>query len=144
MGECGKAKRYVIDFEGGSGRRRFVAAMIAARRGYALRQALPDRTVIDTDPEELTEQIAQQVADTPDYLLPDTPLMEAIFRVILAGGNQPKTAEEISQVLSTRWAMSAYPRDLSPRVIGRLLDHCRSYCIVPLPEPDNQDDERPS
>ena len=141
MGESGEAERYVIDFKGGGGRRRFVAAMIAARRGYALRQALPDGMVIDTDPEELTEQIVQQVADTPDYLLPDTPVKEAIFRVILAGGNQPKTAEEISQVLSTRWAMSAYPRDLSPRVIGRLLDYCQSYCIVPLREPDNQDDE---
>lgn len=71
-----------------------------------------------------------------DYLLPDTPLKEAIFRILLANG--PMDSEQISGVLSERWAMSAFPRDVSPSVIQRLLESGIYNCVGTASEQDSQ------
>ena len=84
-----------------------------------------------SDIQPLIDLIVSSSSQQTDYLLPDTPLKEALFRLILAGGNEPVTAVELSDTLSARWAMSAYPRDLSPHVINRLLESGANYCIVP-------------
>ena len=63
------------------------------------------------------------------------PLKEALFRLILANGNQPMTADQISETLTQRWAMSAYPRNLTPHVINRILENSANYCIIPLDSP---------
>lgn len=135
MEETDKARRYSIDLERARGQRRSVSAMIAGRRCFACRQADTEESVPTSDPQDHITQIAKQCADTSDYLLPDTPLKEALFRVLLAGGNEPMTAEQVSEALLSRWAMSAYPRDLSATVIGILLDNSSNYCIAALPEP---------
>jgi hypothetical protein len=74
-------------------------------------------------------------AAAADYLLPDTPLKDAVFRVLVARGNEPLTSQDISNDLSERWAASAYPRDLSPRVIEKILDNGANYLIHEMPEP---------
>ena len=40
-----------------------------------------------------------------------------------------------------RWALTAYPRDVSERVIQSLLDSSESYCIVRVPEPEPEESE---
>ena len=45
------------------------------------------------------------------------------------------TTEEISLILTEKWAMSPFPRDLSPKVMERLLDHSESYCIGQIADP---------
>jgi len=134
MEETDKGRRYSIDLEGAGGHRS-VSALIAGRRCFACRAADTEDSVPTSDPKNYIKQIAKQCVDTSDYLLPDTPLKEAIFRVLLAGGNKLMTAEQVSETLLSRWAMSAYPRDLSSTVIGILLDNSPSYCIAALPEP---------
>ena len=110
--------------------------MIANRLGYMDRQALEEDPSADSDIGILIDLIVSSSSHDADYLLPDTPLKEAIFRIILANGNEPMSADEISQILSERWAMSAYPRSLSPHVINRLLENSANYCIVPVEESD--------
>jgi len=141
MEETEKAHRYVIDLDTADGDNRSLAATIAWRKCYACRQGDTDESVLASDPREHLAQIAKQCSDTPDYLLQDTPIKEAIFRVILAGGNEPATAEKVSGDLMSRWAMSAYPRELSPAVIGKLLDHSQGYSIVKVPDPDPEEAE---
>ena len=109
--------------------------MIVNRLGYMDRQALEEEPTVDSDIQPLIDLIVSSSSSDADYLLPDTPLKEAIFRIILANGNEPMNAEQISEILNERWAMSAYPRGLSPHVINRLLEHSANYCIVPLPDP---------
>ena len=53
----------------------------------------------------------------------------------MSQGNEPLTAQDISNDLSERWAASAYPRDLSPRVIEKILDNGANYFIHEMPEP---------
>ena len=136
MAENGKARRYYIDLDGQTNPGRSVAALIATRRC---------RSCIDAEGDDLTGdaadaivRIAEQCSTTPDYLLPDTPLREAVFRVILADGNEPKSADEIGDTLAMQWSSNP-SRDISPKVIARLLDHGFSYCIAAVDEPEDED-----
>ena len=113
--------------------------MIANRLGYLDRQALEEDPTADSDIQPIIDLIVASSSHDADYLLPDTPLKEALFRVILANGNEPMSADRISQILNERWAMSAYPRNLSPHIIDRLLENSANYCIVPVEDPDEDE-----
>ena len=113
--------------------------MIAGRLGYMDRQALEEEPTPDSDIQPYIDLIVASSSHDADYLLPDTPLKEALFRLILANGNQPMTADQISETLTQRWAMSAYPRNLSPHVINRILENSANYCIIPLDSPDENE-----
>ena len=109
--------------------------IIADRLGYMDRQALEEEPTPDSDIQPYIDLIVASSSHDADYLLPDTPLKEALFRLILANGNQPMTPDQISETLTQRWAMSAYPRNLSPHVINRILENSANYCIIPIPDP---------
>ena len=141
MEETAEVTRYFVDLEGADAHRRSMSMIIAGRKCHACRQADTAESVADSDPQEHIARIAEQCASTADYLLQDTPLKEATFRELLVGGNQPMSAAEVSEALSARWTISAYPRDLSPGVIGRLLDHSETYSIVAIPPPVEESDE---
>jgi hypothetical protein len=116
-----------------------VSLLISDRRDYMSQQHDTIDEAASSDPALMIDQIADQSAGTPDYLLPDTPLKEAVFRVILAGRNEPMSAADVSEELKQRWTMSTYPRDLSPAVIGRLLESMSAYSIGRIlpPEPES-------
>ena len=114
--------------------------MIANRLGYMDRQGLEEEPTADSDYRLYIDLIVGSSSNDADYLLPDTPLKEALFRTILANGNEPMNAEQISEILTERWAMSAYPRNLSPHVINRLLENSANYCIIPVPNPNDNDE----
>ena len=125
--------RYYIDIDGEQVSGGSAAALVATRR---CRDCIDlDDGDLTGDPSEAIALIVDHCSNTTDYLLPDTPLREAVFRVILEGGNEPRTAEEISETLVGRWESNP-SRDVSPRVLGRLLEHGRSYRVVAVEEPE--------
>ena len=131
MKESNKPRKFMIAVDDEASKAsRSQATIIAARRCYESRQADTDQIAVDSDPSPYIERIASHCSDTSDYLLPDTPLKEALFRELLAGGNEPRTAENISEALSHRWAMATYPRDISPEVISKLLENSQAYDIT--------------
>ena len=139
MEEQTEARRYYVDLEASKASGRSVSSVIAARKCYADRQEDTPEPLMTSPPKGHMKRISVHCADTPDYLLPDTALKEAIFRVLLAGNNQPTTAQEISESLMKRWALNANRRDISPRVIQRLLENSLSYDIVAEPEPEPEE-----
>jgi hypothetical protein len=143
MEENAKAAQYYVDVEGAAQSNRSASVLIAARKCHTCRQGDTEETIVTSDPQEHAARIVEHCMHTADYLLPDTPLKEAIFKIILASGNEPKTAEEISEELAARWAMGNYPRNHSAEVIGRILEHSKSYCITSVrePEPEGSDGE---
>ena len=143
MEETENSRRYFIDFERAEDGPLSISTMIAGRKCHTCRETDTAEAVLSSKPEVHIKRIAKHCSATDDYLLPNTPLKEAIYRVVLAGGNEPTTAEEVSKDLSMRWAPSASPRDLSPAVIGRLLDHSESYLIGWLPEPEPEPGPEP-
>ena len=131
-------RRFVISEEHAASNGAALPLMIANRLGYMDRQALEEEPTAASEVEPLIDLIVASSSHDADYLLPDTPLKEALFRIILANGNEPMSPDQISQILSERWAMSAYPRNLSPHVINRLLENSANYCIVPAEEPEDE------
>ena len=129
--------RYFVDITENDGGP--VALLISDRRNYLAQQHDTIEEAAAADPMLMIDQVAAQSSDA-DYLLPDTPLKEAVFRVILANRNEPMSSEEISEELKRRWTMSAYPRNLSASVVERLLGSMYSYSIAAVapeePEPD--------
>ena len=133
--ETGPPPRYIIDFSEEKARLRSLPILIAARRCFACRQADEDPTA-DSDPKKYIKRIAEHCRETSDFLLPDTPLKEAIFRVMLSKRNKEITAEQVSEVLTENWSNTAYPRDITSDVIQRLMDQSDFYCISRIPEPE--------
>ena len=135
--------RYLIDFETADATSRSLSVMIAGRRCHVDQQADDEAPTASSDAAPYMKRIVDHCTETPDYLLPDTPLKEAIFRVLLSRGNEPVNAEEVSQVLSEKWASTPYPRDVSAGVIQRLLDNSDTYCIGRVPEPKPEPEPEP-
>lgn len=127
-----KAVHYHIDTRDEEDtRRRAIKHMIVSRMGYTNQQSFTADVIEDMEPEDMIQHVAYRAADAEDFLLPDTPLKEAIFRVLLANDNKPMTAEQISKTLEDKWPITPYPRDLSPAVIERLLENSGdTYCIA--------------
>jgi len=127
--------KYLIDFDAGTRSGRSLPMLIASRRCYLCQQA-DEEAPIDADPKQFIDRITDHCAAERDYLLADTPLKEAIFRVLLANGNEPMDSEEISVVLTEKWAMTPFPRNTAADVIAKMAGNSRSYCIARVPEPE--------
>ena len=128
--------QYVIDPEVATAIQRSLPALIASRRCYMDQQADDEISTDDKDLKQYIKRIADHCSKEQDYLLPDTPLKEAIFRVMLSEGNNPLNAEDISGVMTSKWAMTPFPRNTSPEVIQRLLSASANYCISRVPDPE--------
>lgn len=137
-----QAIEYYIDVNSAGDHGRAIKPMIVSRMGYVMRQSLTADVIEDMEAEDLIQQVAYNAADDRDFLLPDTPLKESIFRVLLANENKPMTAEQVSKILEDKWSLSPYPRDTSPRVVERLLaGGGDTYSFVAVPPPPGEEPE---
>ena len=136
-----KYGEYFIDPAAAEVSHRSLSVLVSSRQCYMCAQSLDEEEVIASNPLDFIDQISAHCAQQQDFLLPDTPMKEAVFRVLLSGGNEPKDAQTIGMALAEKWAMTPFPRDTSPRVIQRLLDNSPYYCISPVPEPEVADEE---
>ena len=140
----GQATEYYIDVDSAGDHGRAIKPMIVSRMGYVMRQSLTADVIEDMDADDLIQQVAYHAAEDRDFLLPDTPLKESVFRVLLANENKPMTAEEVSKILEDKWSLSPYPRDTSPGVIERLLaggGETYSFAAIPPPPPPEEETE---
>ena len=119
--------KYAIDLNNDS--HRSVAMIIADRRDYAVKQSDNMENVLSSNLKELVKDISVKAIDSQEYLLPDMPLKEAVFRAVLANKNKPISAVAISQKLKNSWPVNTYPRDIAPKVIQSLLENMNDYPI---------------
>ena len=129
-----RSAKYFIDAEMAEERRRSLSLMIASRQCYMCQQAVDEEELASAETRDLIDRIVDHCSSANDYLLDDTPLKEAVFRVLLSRGNEPMGADEISADISERLANATNQRDTRPEVIERLLQHSESYCIAPVRE----------
>ena len=128
---------YFIDPESAEASGRSLPVLVANRLCYMCRQGYEDDQIVTADPQDFMDIIVGHCSSEQDFLLPDTPMKEAIFRILLGNANEPMNAEEISADLSSRWPMT---RSTSPEIIQRLLDNSAYYCIGPVPVPEDEED----
>ncbi|MBI4299872.1 MAG: hypothetical protein HY677_01960 [Chloroflexi bacterium] len=65
-----------------------------------------------------------------DYITPNLPLVETIFRVFLANGNQPATPQEVTDRLR-HWLTIIR---VTPEIAQRLMENDSYYGLQPVPE----------
>ena len=78
---------------------------------------------------EYMKVISSVCAREPDYLLPGTPISEAVFRLLLANNNRPMSLLDIQSGLASAWASVIYLKNLSDDVVQRMLDQPNEYFI---------------
>lgn len=124
-------RTYFLSADAANDAQRSLALIVYGRQCWMCRQNVGMAQAVIASPQYFLEAIADHCSQEPDYLLPDTPMKEAVFRVLLARRNEETTAEQVSEELSRRWAATQFQRDTSPRVMRRLLDSARDYyCVV--------------
>lgn len=67
-----------------------------------------------------------------DYVTPETPVAEALFRVFLASGNQPMDLERIREELANYVAMSDRPHNYSVELLERIIKTDQYYGLRPF------------
>ncbi len=72
-------------------------------------------------------RIASQCSTTPEFIKPEMPVMEAVFRILLGDRNRPNTVEEIFQKLRERWSDPTNPRTPTPETLHRMLTRDAYY-----------------
>jgi hypothetical protein len=72
-------------------------------------------------------EIRKHCSKEAQYITPETPLMEAIFRVFLANGNQPADVPTILEQLSAYVPANERLRTYSEETVKRLLDSPNQY-----------------
>jgi hypothetical protein len=70
--------------------------------------------------------IQEVCADSAEYRDPALPLKEIVFRLMLAGGNQPKTVMDIYNGVM-EWVRGGDGRVITPEVVHRVLQNDRDY-----------------
>ncbi len=69
----------------------------------------------------LISTIVQHCSKEDDYIDAKTPVSEAVIKVLLSTRNRGMSIEQIVNELKSRWAMTAFPRPISARIISRLI-----------------------
>ncbi len=74
---------------------------------------------------ELLAAIEGCCSQGPDFITSRSPIMESVFRLIMANGNRPLELEEMGNQLRERLGGDTYRT--SPEMLSRLLDNDRYY-----------------
>lgn len=120
---------YAIDFDAIEQSGRSAAFMVRSRLCWQCSQVAEERDEGFGTLEEHLETLQSDCSQRPDYLLPGTPLTEAVFRIMLSSGNRAMKIREIQDHLSSAWASVIYMKDLSEDLLTRLLDSENVYMI---------------
>ncbi len=80
-------------------------------------------------PSEMMKIVASICSKEPDYLLPGTPISEAVFRLLIANGNRPMSLLDVQTGLASAWASVIYLKNLSDEVVQRMMDMPNEYYI---------------
>ncbi|OGO04721.1 MAG: hypothetical protein A2Y60_03085 [Chloroflexi bacterium RBG_13_54_9] len=88
------------------------------------------RVVYGDDPLALIRDCCSQASD---FITPNLPVMEIVFRIFLANGNEPLTLEEIEERLEEKLAVADRLRTVPLETLQRMLDNDGYYGLRRLP-----------
>ena len=64
-----------------------------------------------------------------DFLLPGTPITEAVFKLLASNSNKPMTIDEIYSGLTDAWTSVIYLKNLSDEILSLILQNDNEYLI---------------
>ena len=80
---------------------------------------------------DLLANIKDCCSQTPGFITDRSPILESVFRLFLANGNQPLDLEELGKQLA-EWRGGNSHRT-SAEILSRLLSHDQHYGLRPVP-----------
>ena len=117
---------YYISFPRLEQLKRSPVALVAARRVQTCpSMSRPDHEL--TDAQALVVEIAQHHSEDEDFIRTDMPMMEIVFRVLLARRNRPMSLTDIHYELTERWATPIRPLNISESGLQKILDGDHYY-----------------
>jgi len=81
----------------------------------------------------LLRTISQCCSKRDGFIAPNMPLLEMIFRLLLANGNQPLELGQMQEQLQKWLGDSSNARDLSVPKLKRILSNDKYYGLRPVP-----------
>ena len=134
---------YVIDPEWYAVRRQSLTYVVGQRRCGSCDPSSTKKARSRKKPPEGWQAQMQAVAaccsEKPGYILWQTPVLEAVFRVLLANGNEPMNAQELADSIREWWLRDENSRDISGASLAQLLERQHTYgfaAIGTLPQMD--------
>ena len=120
--------RYFIDLKWYQKQGRSFAALATTRLCPASRKKEKSKTDA-----ALVRVIKQCCAKREGFITPSMPLLEMIFRILLANGNQPLELEQIQEQLQ-KYLSDSHAKDISIPRLKRIIEHDRYYGLKQAPE----------
>ena len=68
-------------------------------------------------------------ASSEDFIDPNMPLKEIVFRLLLKGANKPKALWDLHYAVTEDWGLPTHPMNISMDVLKRILDTDYYYCF---------------
>jgi len=81
---------------------------------------------------DLLANIKNCCCQAPDFISGDLPILESVFRLFLANGNEPLNVEELGKQLSKRRGRDTYRT--SAEILSRLLESDQYYGLGQVSE----------
>ncbi len=120
--------RYFIDLDWYQQQERSFATLAASRLCPTSRKK--EKTKSEA---ALLRTIKQCCSKRDGFITPNMPLLEMIFRLLLANGNQPLELGQMQEQLQKWLGDTNNARDLSIPKLKRILDNDRYYGLRPAP-----------
>ncbi|MBI4337496.1 MAG: hypothetical protein HY683_06680 [Chloroflexi bacterium] len=134
-----EAPSYVIDVQWYRDRSKSLVHLTERRMCAECRQEHQQGHHSEADETALWQEqlgrLAKCCSTKPGYVTARTPVLEAVLRLLMAHGNQPRTAEQLCDELNQRWAQGESMRDIPLGILQTLLDRHQSSGIVKALEP---------
>ena len=130
-GATRRSVQYVIDPTRAGPMKRSLEHMLFTRRCPTCRSRLEKEAAAPNAATQIQE-IAGCCGKAEDFIKPEMPLMEIVFRTVLAGGNRPIGLEELHQALTDTFATPMVPRNLSIEALRTILTRDDFYCLTEL------------
>ena len=119
---------YAIDLEWYQAAGRSLEQALKERRCSACQEEMR-RGKAPVSAEEHLHQVRTHCSRKSDYLGDRMPLMEVVFRLLLRGGNAPKSIEELYRDLSAHLEARPYSRVLPLRWVERIVSANNPYGV---------------
>ena len=137
----GDENSYVIDPEWYVVRRQSLAHVVGQRRCGSCDLSGTKKTRRRKGPpsegwQAQMQAVAACCSDKPGYILWQTPVLEAVFRTLLANGNEPMNAQELADSIREWWLREETSRDISGASLAQLLERQHTYGFAAVgPQP---------
>ena len=113
--------RYVIDPSKTEYLHRSLAALLGSRRCSDCRERLQAQGG-SVSIEEHLSQIGECCSKQEGFIRPEMPMLEIIFRTLLAGANKPAALSQIHYAVTETWYTPMNPRNIGVSNLKRVLD----------------------